>query len=138
MSSPSESSLKIDRESPYNKPIAAISLSPAKKIVACEDGLEVYQFGGVELVCLEGLQVAGRDHKQTCDQDGKEIHHRDGIPTPADIEKEAVGVVDTSISKQGGICGFSTRLVVVVGTVLLLLIAASFHFLFVFLTRGFN
>jgi hypothetical protein len=67
ISSPSESSLKIDRESSHIKPIAAIPLSSAKQIVACEDGLEVYQFGGVELVCLEGLQVAGRDHKQTHD-----------------------------------------------------------------------
>jgi hypothetical protein len=138
MSSFSNSSSKTNSPVHPFKPIVATRRSSANKPIDFEDGLETYQFDGVEVVCLEGLETAGQDYKQTQTQDGKELYSQDGKSASRDAEKEAAGVVDMSLPKQDSICGFGKRTFVILGTLLLLLIAASFHFLFVFLTRAFN
>lgn len=138
MSSPSDSSTKTDHPASPSRPSVSTWRPSANRPVAFEDGLEAYQFDGVELVCPEGLETAGQDYKQTQTQDGKEVYRQDEKSTSGDVEKEAAGVIDISFLKQGGICGFRKRSIVIFGTLLLLLIAASFHFLFVMLTRAFN
>jgi hypothetical protein len=116
----------------------ATRLSPITESTTYEEGLEVYQFDGAEAICLDGLEIVGQDHKQVQNHDEKEAYHQDEKSSYADVEKGVAGATNLSSLQKGGIFGFSKRSIVAFGIIPLLLIAASFHFLFIFLTRAFN